>query len=264
MLRACPPALVPCWDGLLFWLGQLAPLLPTVLLASLLVHDAVLLLVALLRPSSVSAVYLALCLLGYQGTSSSKVTGGRLARLAAAAAAAAVGMGLGLADSTVLEQSRAAWVFDLWVFLQSAALCTAATRRWMGPDRRRPLFHEAWAHALLRQLERQSQPGLLLLLLLITVLRPCALALPVLVPAAGGLLAWATHAERPLSWLRSLASLAQAYLGAWALTLYAQQLLLLHAQQRGGPPQVSPHRLAHPRSPDTDQPLAHARHPRAC
>ena len=167
LICACPPALVPCWDGLLFWLGQLAPLLPTVLLASLLVHDAVLLLVALLRPSSVSAVYLALCLLGYQGTSSSKVTGGRLARLAAAAAAAAVGMGLGLADSTVLEQSRAAWVFDLWVFLQSAALCTAATRRWMGPDRRRPLFHEAWAHALLRQLERQSQPGLLLLLLLI-------------------------------------------------------------------------------------------------
>ena len=156
-----------CCDGLRLWLRQFAQLLPTVLLVSLLVHDAVLLLVALLRPSSVSAVYLALCLLGYQGTSSSKVTGGRLARLAAAAAAAAVGMGLGLADSTVLEQSRAAWVFDLWVFLQSAALCTAATRRWMGPDRRRPLFHEAWGHALLRQLERQSQPGLLLLLLLI-------------------------------------------------------------------------------------------------
>ena len=261
LLCACPPALVPCWDGLRLWF-RLTPLLPTVLLASLLVHDAALVLVALLRPSSVSAVYLALCLLGYQVTSSSKVTGGRLARLAAAAAAAAVGMGLGLADST--EQSRAAWVFDLWVFLQSAPLCTAATRRWMGPDRRRPLFHEAWGHALLRQLERQSQPGLLLLLLLIAVLRPCALALAVLVPATGGLLAWATHAERPLAWLRSLASLAQPYLGAWALALYVQQLLLLRAQQRGGPPQVSPHRLAHPRSPDTDQPLAHARYPRAC
>ena len=81
-LCACPPALVPCWDGLRLWF-RLTPLLPTVLLASLLVHDAALVLVALLRPSSVSAVYLALCLLGYQGTSSSKVTGGRLARLAA-------------------------------------------------------------------------------------------------------------------------------------------------------------------------------------
>ena len=70
------------------------------------------------------------------------------------------------------------------------------------------------------------------------MLRPCALALAVLLPAAGGLLAWATHAERPLGWLRSLASLAQAYLGAWALALYVQQLLLLRAQQRGGPPQV--------------------------
>ena len=223
-----------CSDGLRS--SQCAQLLPTLLLASLLVHDALLLLVALLRPSSVSAAYLALCLLGYQGTSSSEVTVGRLVRLAAAAAAAAVGLGLGLADSTALEQSPAAWAADLIVFFDSAALCTAATRRWLGPSRRRPLFHEA----LFQELERHSQPVLLLLLLLLSVLRPCALALPVLLPAVGGLFAWAMRAERPLAWLRCLASLSQPYLAAWALALYVQQLLLrLGQQQRDGPPQVT-------------------------
>ena len=227
-----------CSDGLRS--SQCAQLLPTLLLASLLVHDALLLLVALLRPSSVSAAYLALCLLGYQGTSSSEVTVGRLVRLAAAAAAAAVGLGLGLADSTALEQSPAAWAADLIVFIDSAALCTAATRRWLGPSRRRPLFHEAWGHALFQELERHSQPVLLLLLLLLSVLRPCALALPVLLPAVGGLFAWAMRAERPLAWLRCLASLSQPYLAAWALALYVQQLLLrLGQQQRDGPPQVT-------------------------
>ena len=50
LLCPCPAALVPCWDGLLFWLGQFAQLLPAVLLVGLLVNDALLLLVALLRP----------------------------------------------------------------------------------------------------------------------------------------------------------------------------------------------------------------------
>jgi hypothetical protein len=174
-----------CSDGLRS--SRCAQLLPTLLLAGLLVHDALLLLVALLRPSSVSAAYLALCLLGYQGTSSSEVTVGRLVRLAAAAAAAVVGLGLGLADSTLLEQSPAAWAADLIVFIESATLCAAATRRWLGPSRRRPLLYEAWGRALLQELERHSQAVLLLLLLLLAVLRPCALALPVLLPAVGGL-----------------------------------------------------------------------------
>ena len=114
------------------------------------------------------------------------MTVGRLVRLAAAAAAAAVGLGLGLAGTTALEQPAAAWAADLIVFIESTALCAAATRRWLGPARRRPLFHEAWGRALFQELERQSQPVLLLLLLLLAVLRPCALALPVLLPAVGG------------------------------------------------------------------------------
>ena len=68
MARAAAAMNTLCKDGLRS--SRCARLLPTLLLASLLVHDALLLLVALLRPSTVSAAYLGLCLLGYQGTPS--------------------------------------------------------------------------------------------------------------------------------------------------------------------------------------------------
>ena len=206
-----------------------------VLVLGFIVHDALLLLVALFRPSSVSAAYLSLCLLAYQGVSTSQVTASRNLRLAAAAAVAAIGLGLGLANSVAARPSLAtmpaAWVADLVVLIESGVLCAAGTRHWLTHRSKRHV-PSPWG----RVLERHGQSALLLLLLTVAALQPCLLALSVLLPACCGLFAWAVRADRALALLRRLVPLAQPYLAVWAVALYTQQLLLLLHEQTGEPP----------------------------
>ena len=190
----------------------------------MLLHDLMLLLVAILRPSGVSAGYLLLFLVSHQRARDNDIRVASCLLHGASAVVGATGLGLGLADRVMLDPKPSAWAADLIVCLESCAVYAVTWHAWQAgraakeaSSRPRPT---PFAHSA-------SMPVLLLLLILLALLRPCALALLVLVPALLALQAWAVHATTLLAVLRSFTPLIQPSAAVWLLGLYVHQLLVM-------------------------------------
>lgn len=190
----------------------------------LLFHQAVLLMVALLRPSIVSVVYLLLFLAAHLGAvapSTVTPTARSLLQLSLAVAAAIAGIPAAATHPELLG----GWVADLLMLLESGFLLLFAVHcRRSVPS----LVHAETADAATRMAPRRNAQAngavALGLVSAAALLQPCLAGLPLLLPGMLSLYRWA-RSRKWAGHLGTAATVAQLYVATWVVAEYCESVV---------------------------------------